>query len=165
MKRSGVWEGGALALSLLLWLPGCHKGPEPSGSVSLPAGGPATALAARSQPPAAEPAMRGKPDAVPLDPSKDLRYLGLYLQNHAKNGRSPSKLDDLTEMKRDLPQVYRAIQDGAYVVYWNAPLTPAEAVVAYQRDAPTKGGVVLAADGSVSDMTPEQFRGALKAAE
>ena len=100
---------------------------------------------------------------MPLNPRKDLRYLGLYLQNHQKNGRFPSKLDDLADMKRDLPLVYRAIEDGAYVVYWNAPLTPAEAIVAYERDAPTKGGEVLAADGSVAHLTPERFREAPKA--
>ena len=160
MKRSGAWGNAALALSLLLWLSGCHNKPAPPGSVPLPAGSPATANAARSQPPGAETATRGKPDAVPLNPSKDLRYLGLYLQNHGKNGRSPSKLDDLPDMKRDLPQVYRAIQDGDYVVYWNAPLTPADAVIAYERDTPTKGGVVLVADGSVSRLTPEEFRAA-----
>jgi hypothetical protein len=126
-------------------------------------GGPATADVAKVQPPRAEPTTPGKPATVPLNPSKDLRYLGLYLQNHGKNGRSPSKLDELTDMKRDLPQVYRAIQDGAYVVYWNVPLTPAGSIVAYERDAPTKGGVVLAADGSVSHLTAEEFRTASKA--
>jgi hypothetical protein len=163
MKRSGAWGNAALALSLLLWLPGCHNRPAPTGSVPLPAGGPGTVDAARPQPPGTEPALPGKQAAVPLNPSKDLRYLGLYLQNHGKNGRSPSKLDELADMKRDLPQVYRAVQDGAYVVYWNAPLTPVEAIVAYERDAPTKGGTVLAADGSVSHLTAEEFRAAPKA--
>jgi hypothetical protein len=98
-----------------------------------------------------------------LNPSKDLRHLGLYLQSHGRNGRSPSKLDELADLKRDLPQMYRAIQDGAVVVYWNAPLSPAEAVVAYERDAPTRGGAVLLADGSVLQLTPEEFRAAPRA--
>ena len=89
--------------------------------------------------------------------------LGLYLKSHGKNGRYPSKLDELAGMKRDMPQVYRAIQDGAYVVYWNAPFTPDDAIVVYERDAPTKGGAVLAADGGVSNLTAEEFRAAPKA--
>jgi hypothetical protein len=163
MKRSGAWRNVALGLSLLLFLPGCHNKPTPTGSASPSADAPAKADAARSQPARAEPTVKDKQDTVVLNPSKDFRHLGLYLQNHAKDGRTPSNLDDLADMKRDLPHVYRAIQDGIYVVYWNTPLTPGDSIVAYERDAPTKGGVALMADGSVANLTPEDFRTAPKA--
>jgi hypothetical protein len=107
--------------------------------------------------------MPAKQDAVPLDPKNDLMQLGLYLKSHGKNGRYPSKLDELADMKRQWPQMYQAIQDGAYVVCWNAPFTPDDAIVVYERDAPTKGGAVLRADGSVSIVTPDEFKDAPKA--
>ena len=108
--------------------------------------------------PAAKPGAPGQPALDPLNPRTDLRSLGLYLQQHAKNGRAPARLEDLGELKRELAKVYQAVQDGAYVVRWNAPLTGDGILLAYERDAPTKGGAVLANDGSVRIVTAEEFR-------
>ncbi len=96
-----------------------------------------------------------------LDPNKDLRYLALYLQKHGKDGRLPAKLDELADLKREMPQVYQAIRDGAYVVSWGVPYS-AETIVAYERDAPSKGGVVLTGDGSVRVLSADAFQTAAK---
>jgi RNA polymerase sigma factor (sigma-70 family) len=110
----------------------------------------------------AKPDAPGGQSTVKLNPSKDLRYLALHLQAQGKNGRLPAKLEELTNLKRELPQVYQAIQDGAYVVIWGAPYS-AEVIIAYERDVPRKGGVVLAGDGSVRVLSAEEFQTASKA--
>jgi hypothetical protein len=149
MKQSLAWGNAALGFTLLLSLAGCNK--------------PIPTPANETQAPGAKPQASSGQSTVVLNPSKDLRYLALYLQNHAKNGLLPAKLEELTDLKRDLPQVYQAIQDGAYVVSWGAPLNSAEAIVAYERDAPSKGGAVIAGDGSVRVLSAEEFRTAPKA--
>jgi hypothetical protein len=87
--------------------------------------------------------------------------LALYLQQHGKGGRLPAKLDELADLKREMPQVYQAIRDGAYVVSWGVPHST-EAIVAYERDAPSKGGVVLTGDGSVRVLSADAFQAAAK---
>jgi hypothetical protein len=143
MKQSLAWGNAALALTLLLSLAGCKK------SLPTPATDNQTTPAPPQTPIVQSPAK--------LNPITDLRYLGLHLQKHGKGGRLPAKLDELTELKRELPQVYQAIQDGAYVVSWGIPQTT-EAIVAYERDVPSKGGTVLVGDGSVRVLSAEEFR-------
>ena len=97
----------------------------------------------------------------------DLEQLGKYYLADATLGQSPKRLEDMSELKRDLPKVYQAIQEGRYVVFWNASLnTPAGAsntILAYGKDAPTKGGVVLFLDGSARNVTAQEFQAAAKA--
>jgi hypothetical protein len=107
------------------------------------------------------PRPRGEGNAMP-NPNENMRRLAVYLQQYGKDGRLPAKLDDLTDLKRDLPLVYQAIQDGACVVSWGAPYE-AEDIVAYERDAPSKGGVVLTGDGGTRRVSAEEFRTARKA--
>jgi hypothetical protein len=143
MKQPLAWGDAALRLTLLLSLAGCNR--------SIP--GPAQETPATS----AKPHAPGGRGSLTLNPSQDLRHLGLYLQRHGKGGLLPAKLEELTDLKRELPQVYQAVQDDSYVVRWGAPQS-GEAIVAYERDAPSKGGVVLAGDGSVRVLSAEEFQ-------
>ncbi len=147
MRQALARGNAALGLTLLLALAGCNQSlPTPANETR--------AAPAKSRAPSGR-------STVMLNPSKDLRYLALYLQKHGKDGRLPAKLEELADLKRELPQVYQAIQDGAYVVSWGAPQS-AEVVVAYERDTPGKGGVVLAGDGSVRVLSAEEFQTASK---
>jgi hypothetical protein len=97
----------------------------------------------------------------------DLQQLGQYYLTYATVGQSPKRLEDLSDLRRDLPKVYQAIQEGQYVVFWNANLNaPAGAsntILAYGKDVPTKGGVTLFLDGSVRNITAQEFQTAAKA--
>ena len=95
---------------------------------------------------------------------KELRDLSTYYFLYvgtSKNG--PAKLEDLQELKKDLPNLYQALVDGRYVVIWNARIDgSSRSILAYEKDAPTKGGVALLGDQSVKQMSLAEFQGAMK---
>jgi hypothetical protein len=97
----------------------------------------------------------------------DLQQLGQYYLAYATAGQSPKRLEELGDLKRDLPKVYQAIQDGQYVVFWNAnlnaPAGSSNTILAYVKDTPTRGGVTLFLDGSVRNITAQEFQTAAKA--
>jgi hypothetical protein len=92
----------------------------------------------------------------------DLKEIGLYYLNHASTGRSPSRLEDMADLKREAPKIYQAIADGQYVVLWNANLNTlagtSNTILGYVKDAPTRGGVALFLDGSVRNITAQEFQ-------
>jgi hypothetical protein len=107
---------------------------------------------------------RQLPSVGRVNPTNDLSQFALYYKEYQATGQSPSRLEDLPDVKRDMPKVYEAIQKGTYVVYWNAPVNASsDTILAYVSDAPTKGGVVALCGGSVINMTKEQFQAAPKA--
>jgi hypothetical protein len=95
---------------------------------------------------------------------KELRDLSTYYFSYvdtAKHG--PAKLEDLQDLKKDLPSLYQALADGRYVVIWNArPDGLSRTVLAYDKDTPAKGGVALLGDGSVKQLSVAEFQAAMK---
>jgi hypothetical protein len=95
--------------------------------------------------------------------------LGLaYHFFHANHGASPSNLKDLEPAKREFPDIAREIEDGQFVVIWNAKLNRDgnendKFVLAYPKEAEEKGGQVLLGGGSFQELTAEAFRGMPKA--
>jgi hypothetical protein len=146
-----------LAPAALLLLAGCHK-----PSASAPASGP-TPAPAPAPAPGVAPGVGGVvPAAGRLEPSNDLQQFYLYYNAQASTGTPPTRLEDLRDLRVRAPRLYQAIQDGTYVVNWNARPAGAasQTVLAYVRDAPTRGGPAVMLDGSVQNLTPEQFRAA-----
>ena len=100
---------------------------------------------------------------------QDLRQIGIYYRLEVDTaGQGPAKLEDWRELKKDLPKLYQAIEEGRFVVIWNTSPGlmsegPSRTVLAYEKDAPTKGGVVLLGDGSVRQMSVAEFQAAPKA--
>ncbi|HLN33398.1 MAG TPA: hypothetical protein VK395_37065 [Gemmataceae bacterium] len=96
----------------------------------------------------------------------DFRQLALYYANYsALQNRSPGKLDDLkADIERDMPKLYKAIEEGNYVVIWSLPHLSSEVVLAYEKE-PDENGLrwVANGDGSVKRLNPEDFEKALKA--
>jgi hypothetical protein len=82
--------------------------------------------------------------------------------------RPPAGPDDLAPFLGDFPDALQYLKSGEVVFVYGAPLKAIEqgdvgssrTVLAYEKDAPTRGGLVLMADASTSFMTPEEFRGA-----
>ncbi len=148
------------ALSLCLFA-GCQKKAAPMAGATAPA---PTPNGGGLQPPGVGAGVSKMLPAVGRAyAGNDLKQIALYYKMYGDGTRSPSKLEDLPDLKRDLPRVYQGIQDGVYVVYWGAPPTTAgNAILAHVRDAPTTGGVVVRFDGSIDNMTPEQFKAAPK---
>jgi hypothetical protein len=106
--------------------------------------------------------------------SNDLKQLVILYHNfHDSQKRGPASADELMPMAAD-PQekaVVQAAKDGKYVVIWgvsfgelakgNVGMT--STVLAYEKEAPTAGGMVAMADGNVINMTATEFESTPKA--
>jgi hypothetical protein len=85
-------------------------------------------------------------------------YTG-YIKN---NQRPPHQLSDLKKYEAINPIGYNALKDGRYVAVWGLNTKDGGTVLAYPKDAPTQGGAVLMADGSVKNMSADELQAALK---
>lgn len=82
----------------------------------------------------------------------------------AQNLPPPRKVTDLDEHEANLPTSYAKIVSGEYVVIWGVgQVKGSTAVLAYEKDAATKGGEVLIQDGTIKTMTAAEFQSARKA--
>jgi hypothetical protein len=60
------------------------------------------------------------------------------------------------------PGAVHSLKQGKYVVVWGVKDKDSGTVLAYEKDAPTKGGAVLMADGTVREMTADELKAAKK---
>lgn len=82
----------------------------------------------------------------------------------ADRQKPPSKMAEFGTVEPMLPVAGEAIRKGDLVYVWGATLSPGgTGVVAYEKNAPTEGGWVLIQDGTVKQMTAEEFQAAPKA--
>jgi len=77
----------------------------------------------------------------------------------------PAQLQELARYNRAGGFAYRAVADGELVVYWGASLGKGDAVLAYEKNAPTAGGWVLLQDRSVKQLSAQEFQSAAKAGQ
>ena len=81
------------------------------------------------------------------------------------SGRPPTKLADMAALK-DLYNIgYAAVEKGEVVVVWGTNVAGeggggGTGVVAYEKSAPDSGGAVLLQDGTVKNMSADEFRAA-----
>jgi hypothetical protein len=128
---------------------------------------------AGNPPPQAQPA--NPPAAVGTAPrdaqlrTNQLKRIGLAYHNCVDaSGKPPAKVEDLAPFYENDVRVTAAIKDGSFVVFWNASLRTMKAgtsntILAYEKEAPEKGGLVLMADASVRTMNAKEFKEAAKA--
>jgi hypothetical protein len=102
--------------------------------------------------------------------SNELRQIALFYSQYCdETGRPPASMQDFVDyLQRDAPPEAKCIQEGIYLVFWNANLNALPAgrsatILAYTRDTPTEGGLAAMADGSVQRITPQQFAATAKA--
>ncbi len=111
----------------------------------------------------------GLPSVDRQKATNELKQLGLaYYSYHDANGRGPKSADDLKQYLEGKVQLVKDVNDGVYVLFMNvqfAQLTggTSNTILGHVHDVPTKGGVVLFADGSVRQMNVAEFQAAPKA--
>jgi hypothetical protein len=108
----------------------------------------------------------GTPTVHAADPTFGLEQLGKFYQYLAhERQRPPAKVDDLIAYPPEsIPDALPLIQSGDIVVIWGAGYSPSSnQIIAYEKDAPTKGGKVLLQSGTVKAMTVAEFQAAPKA--
>lgn len=125
-----------LLAALLLVLTGCNKTPEP--------------------------------DQQTFGISAQLREIfDLYKMHLAEKKRPPTKVADVQPYEPGSPVGYPALANGRCVVYWGVNLASvpnaANTVLAYEKEVPQQGGMVLMADGQTRKMTTQEFQAAPKA--
>jgi hypothetical protein len=83
-----------------------------------------------------------------------------YVRSHQK---PPHQLSDLANKQYEgiSPRAVEDLQKGKIIVVFDIQGNDAGTVMAYVKDAPTKGGAVLMANGTVRQMTAEEFKSAL----
>ncbi len=77
--------------------------------------------------------------------------------------RGPASVKELEKFGRAGPFAQEAVARGDFVVFWNVNLGEGEAVVAYEKDAPTNGGWVLLQNRTLKQLTAAEFQAAPKA--
>jgi hypothetical protein len=105
--------------------------------------------------------------------SNDLKVIGLAFHNFsdANTGKAPTKAEDLDPYLKDIPDASKALKDGKVVFLFGVSMmdilksgtSTSETVLAYEKDVPAQGGLVLLADGSVRKMSAAEFKTAKKA--
>jgi hypothetical protein len=81
--------------------------------------------------------------------------------------KPPAKVEDLAPYYENDAQITTAIKGGTFVVFWNSSFQAMTAgtsntILAYEKEAPDQGGLVLMADGSVKTMTAKEFKDTAK---
>jgi hypothetical protein len=84
----------------------------------------------------------------------------------ATNKKLPAKVQDLVAFEAEYPAAAAFLQGGSIVYKWGSQLsTEAGAettVIAHEAEAATKGGWVLLQDGTIKQMTADEFKAAKK---
>jgi hypothetical protein len=90
-----------------------------------------------------------------------LREVWDMYQGHLQaRRRPPAQLSDLDPYEPAAIHGYVALRDGDVVMLWGGP-TPspgASRVLAYQKQVPEQGGLVLYQDGTIKRLTADEFR-------
>ncbi len=101
--------------------------------------------------------------------SNQLKQIGLAYHNYIDAfGQAPTKVDDLKNYMEGGNDAYKAMANGDYVVLWGVSIPEMTAgasntVLGYEKDVPTKGGLVLMGDAFVREMSADEFKNAPKA--
>jgi hypothetical protein len=101
----------------------------------------------------------------------DLKMIGVAYHNFCDTfKRGPADEKELAPYYENDARLSEALRSGRYVFLWGVSVEDIQAdagttatVLAYEADAPAKGGHVLMADASVRSMTPQEFQAAPKA--
>lgn len=102
-----------------------------------------------------------------------IKQIGEVYRNSSRDAQKPPQsLADFKRYAQMAPAGYQAINDGSAIVFWDVALNDlsdapsadsADEVLAYEKQVPTAGGMVLLKNRSVRTMTADQFQAAPKA--
>ncbi len=112
--------------------------------------------------------------AVPMS-TLALNEVGeMYRSYEVQNKKAPTKAQDFMGFRAAFPNGCQSLNSGAVVAQWGVMLSDlseggggggdsGDEVLAYEKDAPEKGGQVLMKNRTVKTMTAQQFKAAPRA--
>jgi hypothetical protein len=86
----------------------------------------------------------------------------MYSTYAAQTGKPPAKAEDLKAQARGSPIGGRSLSDHDFVILFGTPVGGAN-VLAFHKDVPVQGGLVLMSDGTIKTLSAAEFTGAPKA--
>ncbi len=100
----------------------------------------------------------------PPDPTEGLKELAeVYKYIATQRAPAPARVEDLNEHQAALGNAWQLIQDGTIVVVWKSSFSSgSNDPLAYEKSAPTNGGKVLLRNGTVKQMTADEFKAVKK---
>lgn len=113
--------------------------------------------------------MRGRGPAVDIRTLNDMKMIGLAYHSHLGAFRKPpARAEDLRAFLAESPTAFQRLTDGQVVFFWNVGMEQMTAgssntILAHERDAPAKGGLVLFGDGSARAISLDEFQKTAKA--
>jgi hypothetical protein len=99
----------------------------------------------------------------------DLKQLALAYQNYNDTfGKAPLKTDDFGPFVENDKRLLETMKSGQIVFIFGVSIKEltdgaSNTVIAYEKDAPTKGGYVAYGDTSVKKLTADEFKKAILA--
>lgn len=85
----------------------------------------------------------------------------LYRLTVEEKNKIPTKLADVAELAAAFPTGFDNIQQGNVVVNWGGAIGPDKTgILAYLRDVPKQGGLVLQRNGKIVRMSAAEFSAA-----
>jgi hypothetical protein len=102
--------------------------------------------------------------------SNHLKEIAIAYHNYNEEyKKGPSKAEDLAPYVEN-PKAKQALLSGQFEIIWDVRIVDvlrtggtSTTVLAYAKDTPTSGGMVAMVDGSVRQMSAEEFKAAPKA--
>lgn len=102
------------------------------------------------------------PDNGPRDALDDLGQMLKSLGEERQ--KPPAKLADLEAVEPMIPLASPLIRSGDLIYIWGAEYSPGgKKLVAYEKKAETAGGWVLLQDGTVKEVSADEFNAATRA--
>jgi len=101
--------------------------------------------------------------------TNDLKQIGLAYHNyHDATNKGPANAKDLAPYFENSKRLLDHLESKRIVFFYNVRLTQmtegtSNTILAYEKDVPSKGGLVLLGDGSVRKVTADEFKKAPKA--
>jgi hypothetical protein len=158
-QRLGCRPIAVWTLAMAACLPGCFTIVVPPKNTTAPATPTSSPAETKKVDPTGPfPAVKRTIEAIQMS------QLYTYYLSAVLEGHPPKNLDDLG-IKQQNPKLYDVLQEKGVIIFWNVSLMnlPEAAILAYNHDVPTKGGVVLLTNGSARRMTVDEFNNTPKA--
>jgi hypothetical protein len=84
----------------------------------------------------------------------------MYMHFIKSSQKPPAQLTDLLKKQAEnlYPSGAAALQHNKYVVVWGVSASDAAAVIAFEKDAATQGGMAIQADGKMRQITADEAK-------